>query len=164
MRPLGVAVQRREASNGRMQPVDVVGSRYIMNVVKRLNPFNFDLAETLIHPIHVVGGCNAHGGGRGLRGQAVAQRVHTRTRLALLTERAAAFCAIALVCGDLPLRCHGPHFPDADNAAASWAAIAFSVATRSARALAFEVLSRSSRNRLRRFCADTMRRSMVANA
>src|ERR1700674_4835596 len=94
----------------------------------------------------------------------MAKRVHPRTRLALLTERAAAFRAVAPVGGDLPLRCHGPYFLCAANAAASFSAIAFSAAKRSALALAFEVLSRSSRNTFRRFCADTIRRSMVANA
>jgi hypothetical protein len=36
----------------------------------------------------------------------VAKRVHPRARLAFLTAGAAAFRAIPLVCGDLPLRCH----------------------------------------------------------
>src|SRR5713226_18870 len=131
MGALRVAFQRGESSNSLMERVDGLGSRQIINVVEGLKPFDLDLAETVIHRLHGrIIGCGAFSGGRGVRGQAVAKRIHSRTRFALLT----AIC-----------RCDamGPYFPDA---ATSWAAMAFSAAKRSARALALEVLSRSSRN------------------
>jgi hypothetical protein len=105
MRPLGVAVQRREAPNGRMECIEVVRSRQVMNIVESLEPFNFDLAEPLIHLIQegVAGGYGAVCGSRDLRGQAVAKRVHPRTRFASLSPRAAAFRAVALVRCDLSL-------------------------------------------------------------
>jgi hypothetical protein len=142
MRPLGVAVQRREAPNSRMEFIEVVRSRQVVNIVDSLEPRNFDLAELLIHLIQegVVGGCGAGCGSRDLRSQAVAERVHPRTRFALLSPRAAAFRAVALVRCDLSLRRHGPYFSDADADAdatpASWEAIALCAATRSAPALA----------------------------
>src|SRR6478672_2192076 len=94
MRALRVAFQRREASNGHMQRVEVLGSQQHMNLVESLDAFNFDLAETifdlaetLTHRINgrIVGGCVAVGTGNGRRGQAMAKRVHPRTRLAFLT-------------------------------------------------------------------------------
>src|SRR6266404_29750 len=142
---LRVAVQRRQAPNGRMECIEVVGSRQFVNVVERLNTFNFDLAQTMIRRIRegVLGGRVAVCGSRDLRCQAVPKRVHSRTRFAFLSAGAVAFGAIALVCYDLPLRCHGPYFPDADITPASWAPIALSVATRSTRALVSERFSRS---------------------
>src|SRR6185295_13119016 len=109
MRALRVAFQRREASNGHMQRVEVLGSQQHMNLVESLDAFNFDLAETLTHRINgrIVDGCVAVGAGNGRRGQAMAKRVHPRTRLAFLTAWAATFRAIAFVRRDLPLRCHG---------------------------------------------------------
>jgi hypothetical protein len=119
-----------------MERVEVLGYRQIMNLVENLDAFNFDLAQTLKHRIHgrvVGGGVIVSGGGIDRhRGQAVAKRVHPRTRFALLTAGASAFGAIALVCCDLPLRRHGSYFRDA-NAAASFSAMVFSAAKRSAR-------------------------------
>ncbi len=90
--------------------------RQIMNIGENLKTFNFDLAQTLIHRIRgrVVGGCvvvcGAGGGIDRHRSQAVAKRVHPRTRFAFLTTGAAAFGAIALICCDLPLDPMGPTF------------------------------------------------------
>jgi len=52
------------------------------------------------------------------------------------------------------------YFVDAGDWTDVLAAMAFSAATRKARALALAVLSSSSRNLSRRFCADTIRRSV----
>src|SRR5712671_7689921 len=99
MGTLRIAFQRCEPPNGRMEHVEVLRARQIINVVEKLNTFNFDLAQTLIHSIHagIVGECvvviGAGGGIDPHRGQAVAKRVHTRTRLAFLTAGAATFGA-----------------------------------------------------------------------
>src|ERR1700687_5009072 len=93
-----------------MDRFEVLGTRQIMDVVESLDSFNFDLAETLIDRVlaRVVGRCGAVSGG-GIdrhRCQAVAKRVHSRTRFAFLTAWAATLCAIALVRSDLPWRRH----------------------------------------------------------
>src|SRR5258705_5455148 len=104
MGALRVAFEGYEASNSGMERVDILRFRHVINVTENLYALNFDLAETLIqHRLHagVVGGCvvvsGAGGGVDRHRGQAVAKRVHPRTRLAFLTAGAAAFGAIALV-------------------------------------------------------------------
>jgi len=105
MGALRVAFERREAPNSRIEFVEALRCRQIMHIVENLDAFNFDLAETLIHRIHagVVGGCAVvSGAGGGIdrhRGQAVAKRVHSGTRLAFLTAGTAAFRAVALVRG-----------------------------------------------------------------
>src|SRR5258706_7153010 len=160
-----VAFERREPSNSRMEHVEVLRYRQIINIVESLHPFNFDLAQAPVHRIHarVVGGCAAVSGASGgidrHRGQAVAKRVHSRTRLAFLTAWTAAFCSIVLVRRDLPLRCHQLAFL---TIAAALASIALTVAKRSASARRLEDFSSSFRYWLRRFCADTIRRSMGA--
>src|SRR3981189_1339917 len=170
MRTLRVAFKCGEPSNSGVQHVEVLRYRQIMHIVESLNTFNFDLAQTLIHRVHarVVGGCVVVSGAGGRidlhRGQAMAKRVHSRARFAFLSAGAVAFGAVALVCCDLPLRCHGPYFPDADITPASWAPIALSVATRSTRALASERFSRSFKYWSRRFCAATIRPSIFAKA
>ena len=109
MRTLRVAFKCGEPSNSGVQHVEVLRYRQIMHIVESLNTFNFDLAQTLIHRIHarVVGGCVVVSGAGGRidrhRGQAMAKRVHSRTRFAFLSLRAAAFRGVALVCGHLPL-------------------------------------------------------------
>src|ERR1700694_2451222 len=99
MATLRITFQRREPPNSFMEIVEVLRHRQIMNVVENLNALNFDLAETLIHPIHgrVVDGCRTVRGKSGRRGKAVAKRVHSRTRFALLSAGPAAFRAIPLV-------------------------------------------------------------------
>src|SRR5713226_5999498 len=105
MGALRVAFERGEASDGLMEGVEVLGSRQGINVVEDLEPFNLDLAETVIHRVHarivdgciVVTGAGGGGGGGGIdqhRSQAVAKRVHSRTRLAFFTAGAATFRAI----------------------------------------------------------------------
>src|SRR5258706_8223499 len=149
MGALWVALERREPSNSGMEFVEIMRCRQIMNIGENLKTFNFDLGQTLIHRIHgrVVGGCVVvRGAGGGIdrhRGQAVAKRVHPRTRFAFLTAGPRLFAPLrrfAAIC-----RCDamGTYFRDADTAA-SRSAMAFSAA-RSARAWAFEVVARSSR-------------------
>src|SRR5216683_622237 len=123
MGALRVAFERGESSDGLLEGVEVLGSRQGINGVEHLEPFNLDLAETVIHRVHarIVDGCvvvtGAGGGIDQHRGQAVAKRVHSRTRLAFFTAGAATFSAITLVCCDLPLRRHGTYFRDANTAA-----------------------------------------------
>src|SRR6266516_7828501 len=112
MGALRVAFEGYDASNSGIERVEVLRFRHVINVTENLYALNFDLAETLIHRLHagVVGGCvvvsGAGGGVNPHRVQAVAKRVHPRTRLALLAGGAAAFGTIALVSRDLPLRRH----------------------------------------------------------
>src|SRR5260370_38715332 len=91
-----------------MQRIEVLRSRQNINLVESLDAFNLDLAETLTHRVNrrVIGGCIAAGASNGSRGQAMAKRVHSRTRFALLSAGAAAFRAIPPVRRDLRLRCH----------------------------------------------------------
>src|ERR1700676_837853 len=169
MGPLRVAFQRREPLDSRMEFVEVLRYRQIMNVVKNLNTLNFDLAETLIHRIHgrVIRGCRRVASSKVRGGQPVAKRVHPGTRFAFLTAGAAAFGAIPFICRDLPLRCHQLAPYDDSGRSEVWASTALVVATRSASALALEVFSTPFRYWSRRFCADAIRRSMgtkVGNA
>jgi len=96
MGALRVAFERREPSNSLMEFTEVLGLRETMNVIENLDTFNFYLAESLIHRIHagIVGGCVVvTSAGEGIdrhRGQAVAKRVHSGTRLAFLTAGTAA--------------------------------------------------------------------------
>src|SRR5260370_33421848 len=128
MGALRVAFERSEASDGLMEGVEVLGSRQLINVVEDLEPFNLDLAETVIHRVHArtVDGCVVvDGAGVGIdqhRGQAVAKRVHSRTRLAFFTAGAATFRAIPLVYRDRPRRRHGTYCPDATRAPSARAA------------------------------------------
>jgi hypothetical protein len=114
MGALRVAFESRESSNGVMERVKVLGSGQGVNFVERLNLFNLDLAETVIHRLHQrLIGCGAIVGGPGIdrsRGQAVAKRIHSRPRFAFLAAWAAAFCAVPLVRSYLPLRCHDTTF------------------------------------------------------
>jgi len=48
MGALRVAFERGEASDGLMEGVEVFGSRQGINGVESLEPFNLDLAETVI--------------------------------------------------------------------------------------------------------------------
>ncbi len=50
MGALRVAFERGEASDGLMEGVEVLGSRQGINGVESLEPFNLDLAETVIAP------------------------------------------------------------------------------------------------------------------
>src|SRR5258705_9170068 len=123
---LRVAFERREPPNSSMERGHVLGPRQIMHFVENLQAFNFDLAQALIHRTHAgvvsewvvvrrSGGCiDRH------RGQAVAKCVHPRTRLALWTAGAAAFCAVALVRRVLPLRRHGLTFATPIRRRRSW--------------------------------------------
>src|SRR6476660_9667094 len=108
MGALRVAFERRESSNGLMERVEGLGCRQVINVIEGLNPFNLDLAETVIHRLHErIIGCGAISVGGGIdrrRGQAVAKRIHSRTRFAFLTTWAAAFRGVPLVRSYLPLR------------------------------------------------------------
>src|SRR5258708_15519418 len=113
---LRVAFERRGPPNSSIERGHVLGPLQIMHFVENLLAFDFDLAQALIHRTHAgvvsewvvvrrSGGCiDRH------RGQAVAKRVHPRTRLALWTAGAAAFCVVALVRRVLPLRRHGLTF------------------------------------------------------
>src|SRR5258706_2543464 len=148
MGALRVAFERREPSNSSMERVEVLRYRQIINIVENFHAFNFDLAQTLVHRIDagIVGECAVvSGAGGGIdrhRGQAVAKRVHSRTRLAFLTTGAAAFGAIALICCDLPLRRHQLAFLRFAEALAS---MALTVAKRSASARPLEDFSSSFR-------------------
>ncbi|SRR6266446_1917866 len=112
MGALRVAVERRELANCDMEIFEVLRFRQAMNFVENLDAFNFDLTETLVHRVHagVVDGCVVVTGADGAidrhRGQAVAKRIHSRSRFAFLSAGAAASGAVALVCCDLPLRRH----------------------------------------------------------
>src|ERR1700681_3191158 len=165
MSALRVAFERRQPSNSTMEGAQVLRFRQIMHIDENLDAFNFDLAETLIHPTNtrVIGEwviVSCAGSLDPQRGQAMAKRVHSRTRFAFLTAGAAAFGAVPFICRDLPLRCHQLAPYDDSGRAEAWASTALVVATRSASALALEVFSTPFRYWSRRFCADTIRRSM----
>ena len=123
MGALRVALESRELSNGVMERVKVLGSRQGINFVEGLNLFNLDLAKTVVHRLYRrFIGYGAIIGGRGIgrrRGQAMAKRIHSRTRFAFLGAWAVAFCTISLVRRYLPLRSHLSYFRAADNTAAS---------------------------------------------
>jgi hypothetical protein len=103
---VGAASSVRAAlvSNGLMQRIEVGRSRQIMHLVEDLRSTSIWRRHCYIAPPpRVAGECVVVSRRSRLRGQAVAKRVHPRTRFPSLT---AAFRAVPLVCCDLPLRRH----------------------------------------------------------
>ena len=112
MGALRVTFERRELPETGIERAGIGQLPHITDFVEYLCTFNFDLSEALIHRIQErsIGVTEAGGAIDRHRCQAVAKRVHSRTRFALLSLRAAAFRGVALVCCDLPLRRHDTNF------------------------------------------------------